>query len=340
MKEHDDYTVGWVCALEVELAAAIGMLDERHPNLPIPASDNNTYALGRIGEHNVAIACLGEGETGIGPAARVASRMRFTFPAIKLRLMIGVGGGIPRPDQDPIPKNHIRLGDIVVSRPTDSYSGVIQYDYGKKGKDDHFELKGALCPPPDQLLTAIAFIKAEHLLGKYGLSRYLAAFLSAVPNSEEWGYQGRERDKLFEADYDHQENEPECNRCDPRLLVSRPDRVNDNPAIHYGLIASGNTVMKDGLTREKLRKKLHGVLCFEMEAAGLMQDWSCLVVRGICDYSDSHKNKRWQPYAAVVAAAYAKELLHLVSPVQVNKIPPAASLTSSHGEAPPFEAVV
>lgn len=52
-----------------------------------------------------------------------------------------------------------------------------------------------------------------------------------------------------------------------------------------------------------------------MEAAGLMNDFPCLVIRGICDYADSHKNKQWQPYAAAVAAGYMKELL-LTIPVQ------------------------
>ena len=69
--------------------------------------------------------------------------------------------------------------------------------------------------------------------------------------------------------------------------------------------------MKDGLTRDKAAAELK-VLCFEMEAAGLMNDFPCLVIRGICDYSDSHKHKNWQRRAAAVAAAYAKELLCLI----------------------------
>jgi nucleoside phosphorylase len=46
-----------------------------------------------------------------------------------------------------------------------------------------------------------------------------------------------------------------------------------------------------------------------MEAASLMMDFPCIIIRGICDYADSHKNKQWQGYAALAAAAYAKELL-------------------------------
>ena len=66
------------------------------------------------------------------------------------------------------------------------------------------------------------------------------------------------------------------------------------------------------MSRDRLAKE-HGMLCFEMEAAGLMNQLPCLVIRGICDYSDSHKNKLWQGYAALTAAAYAKRLLSVVS---------------------------
>lgn len=70
--------------------------------------------------------------------------------------------------------------------------------------------------------------------------------------------------------------------------------------------------MKDAQRRDDIEQE-HNILCFEMEAAGLMNQFPCLVIRGICDYCDSHKNKAWQPYAAAVAAAWAKELLRNVS---------------------------
>lgn len=78
--------------------------------------------------------------------------------------------------------------------------------------------------------------------------------------------------------------------------------------IHYGAIASGNQVMRSGTTRDNVARKLD-VMCFEMEAAGLMDILPCLPIQGICDYSDSHKSKEWQRYAAATAAAYARELL-------------------------------
>lgn len=66
--------------------------------------------------------------------------------------------------------------------------------------------------------------------------------------------------------------------------------------VHYGTIGSANQVVKNRKTRDRLREDL-GLLCVEMEAAGIMDEFLCLVIRGICDYADSHKSKRWQEYA-------------------------------------------
>ena len=87
-------------------------------------------------------------------------------------------------------------------------------------------------------------------------------------------------------------------------------------------------MIKHGGTRDKLSQEL-GILCFEMEAAGLMDNFPCLVIRGICDYADSHKNKQWQGYAAATAAAYAKELCSVIHPTQVEETPAAVPVTES-----------
>ena len=78
-------------------------------------------------------------------------------------------------------------------------------------------------------------------------------------------------------------------------------------------------VIKDGSTRDMISAELGGVMCFEMEAAGLMNDFPCLVIRGISDYADSHKNKKWQPYGAATAAACAKEILSIIPAAEVAK---------------------
>jgi nucleoside phosphorylase len=79
--------------------------------------------------------------------------------------------------------------------------------------------------------------------------------------------------------------------------------------------------MRDGIIRDRLSSELNGIFYFEMKAAELMNNFPCFVIRGICDYADSHKNKRWQGYAAATAAACAKELLSVM---------PAAEVTATH----------
>jgi nucleoside phosphorylase len=117
---------------------------------------------------------------------------------------------------------------------------------------------------------------------------------------------------LFEAAYDH-ECGPTCDRCKAERREVRQLRdTEEEVMVHYGIIASGNQVMRSATERDRVSAELGGVLCFEMEAAGLMNSFPCLVIRGICDYADSHKNKRWQPYAAGAAAAYAKEVLSVI----------------------------
>jgi nucleoside phosphorylase len=139
---------------------------------------------------------------------------------------------------------------------------------------------------------------------------------------------GPEHDQLFDASYGHNDNRGTCLDCDKSRMPQRELRTTNDPVIHYGLIASANQVMRDGATRERLRQE-YGIICFEMEAAGLMDDFPCLIIRGVCDYSDTHKNKRWQGYAAATAAAYAKELLETISAAQITSSKEAAEIMQS-----------
>jgi len=143
-------------------------------------------------------------------------------------------------------------------------------------------------------------------------------------------YPGVSHDRLFNATYAH-EHGPTCQHCHPLQLVSRKERRDTNPQIHYGTIGSANAVIKDSATRDRLKRDLN-IICVEMEAAGLMDTFPCLVIRGICDYADSHKNKQWQPYAAAVAAAYMKELLLIIPAREVVQASHAAAITQKASE--------
>ncbi|KAN0070697.1 hypothetical protein V8E54_010862 [Elaphomyces granulatus] len=181
--------------------------------------------------------------------------------------------------------------------------------------------------PPQVLLNAISRLHSDEMLGinQDILEVILDRLNTNVDMKTLFSRPADGRDTLFNSAYDHPLHEDTCVKCDKRHLIHRDPRTSDEPRIHYGLIASGNQVMKHGKTRDQLGEK-HGILCFEMEAAGLMNQLPCLVIRGICDYSDSHKNKHWQGYAALTAAAYAKILLSVVSGNRFRK-----SQTSQNG---------
>ncbi|RYP55778.1 hypothetical protein DL771_012369 [Monosporascus sp. 5C6A] len=317
-RTYKDYAVGVICALAIEKAAVEAMLDEQHPPLKTVQGDENSYTLGGIGKHNVVVACLPAGMVGNNSAATVAKDMLRSFP-IKIGLMVGVGGGVWSRKMD------MRLGDVVVSQPDGTHGGVVQWDFGKMENGGVFKRTGSLNKPPRVLLNALQDIKIRHMTEGDKLAEHLSRMARNRPRMvQAFGYQGAEHDQLFEATYDHESGDT-CNECDQDRVVERlPARTDPAPRIYYGNIASGNQVMKHGPTRDRIASE-EGVICFEMEAAGLMDSFPCLVIRGICDYADSHKNKRWQPYAAATAAAFAKELLGVVNKQGVDELGPAKS---------------
>ncbi|KAL4789245.1 hypothetical protein BDV19DRAFT_395223 [Aspergillus venezuelensis] len=320
---HASYTVAWICALPFELAAAKLFLDQVHPRLSQPGSDHNVYTLGSVNGHNVVVACLPAGVYGTTSATAAISHLISTYKNIQFGLMVGVGGGVPTRNSD------IRLGDIVISKPTHTSGGIIQYDYGKTIHGGRIHCTGSLNKPPSLLLKVIAQMESDEILGKASLSNIMASSLQKEEGVLEEAckrFSRPSKDQLFQANYDHVHDAPDCATCDPSQLVDRPQRIPNEPHIHYGLIASGNQVMKDASARDQIAQELD-ILCFEMEAAGLVDELPSLVIRGICDYCDSHKHKEWQPYAAFVAAAYAKAVL-----MQVPFLERAAEMEKSMPE--------
>ncbi|CCT75069.1 related to ankyrin [Fusarium fujikuroi IMI 58289] len=303
---HNDYTVGWVCALPKELTAATAMLDHQQQPLSKPRNDINSYTLGSIGPHNIAITCLPKGMIGNVPAATVASHLVTTFPSIKVGLMVGIGGGVP--------SNKVRLGDVVVGTSSGDYPGVVKWDAGKVHGQGKFERTGSLNNPPQSLLTALTQLETQHNLVGSKIPEYLEELKDKWPKLTATSLRSESlKDLLFKSSYEHLENtasntddedldgdedeeQGPCRFCDRSMIVKRKDR---EMRIFFGLIASGDKLIKDAASRNTLNRDLGGrVLCIEMEAAGL--------------------NKDWQEHAAIVAAAFAKELLQYVQPTDVK----------------------
>ncbi|KAH8587984.1 ankyrin repeat-containing domain protein [Bisporella sp. PMI_857] len=349
---HNDYTVGWICALPKEQTAAMAMLDQRDPDLPKPPNDHNAYTLGSVRNHKVVIACLPKGKYGNNSAATVAARMVGTFPSIKFGLMVGIGGGIPP---------NVRLGDVVISSPDYQYPGVVQWDLGKTEEGGKFIRTGALNNPPSALLTALTKLESAHDMNGSKVPRYLDDLKKNWPNLvPKYILSDSLKDPLSVPNNCHRsqrswqaiflilwekilallsyllgwsvftpmshEAEQVTNNAGSRAIGGEQNRAR-NMRVHYGLIASGNQVIKDAKVRDGLNQCLGGnLLCVEMEAAGLMNDFPCIVIRGICDYADSQKNKDWQEHAAATAAACAKELLEYVQPSDVDRERPVKDI--------------
>lgn len=253
------------------------------------------------------IVPLPEGQIENSPAATVATQLRSAFRGIRFGLMVDIGGGVPTAETD------IRLGDVVVSQPQWSLGGVVQYDFGRSTLNG-FERIGSLNSPPQILISAVSNIQAKAMLSESTLLDHIKTVehFSAFQRLEAGP------DILYEATYNHVHGDT-CDHCCVQRRQRRSEHERGKEVmVHYGIVASGNQVMKDAAKRDRISKELGGVLCFEMEAAGLMNSFPCLVIRGISDYADTHKNYKWQAYAAGTAAAYAKELLSAIPPAEVR----------------------
>lgn len=303
----------------VELAPVECMLDEIHDPLPVHR-EQNAYTLGSIAGHNIVVAIMPE--VGNNAAATTVTQLLNDFPAIRFGLLVGIGGGVPG-------EVDVRLGDVVVGQPIGAFPGVVQYDMGKELDNGRFQRTGSLNKPPAVLSASVRKLEGQFQRLGQSMSLYVSDMLKRHPSMQTRNMYppAATQDRLFLPDYVHQSGLT-CDMCDYSYLVSRPPRPDRGPRVHYGTIGSANKLVKDARLRDQIRADIQA-LCIEMEAAGLMSDFPCLVVRGICDYADSHKNKEWQPYAAAVAAAYMKALMLAIPVQEVSFIGHAVERTGS-----------
>ena len=316
----DDYTVAWYCPLAVpELQAARLLFDEEHQQISFPQSPRFLYIYGEICGHNVVMATAPETDIGTISAAQVTFEMQTFHPRLKFCLLVGIGGAVPRPHS-----RDVRLGDVVVSIPDREaqHGGVIQYDYGKAKQDGVFQRIGSLNRPDATLLNAVSLFRSSRQ-ARNSFHEYLRTYQTIddgdAENDDEDDFQRPLEDVLFQSSYHHEGKVP-CEKlgCDRKQEVARDPRRNKRPVVHYGTIASGNSVIKDSRLRDRLGEEDESILCFEMEAAGIMKSFPSLAIRGMCDYCDSHKNCQWQPFAAAVAASLAKAILSVIPAEKVR----------------------
>ena len=315
------YTIAQITALPIEQAAATALLHKIH-NEPAGFNqherDSNSYSWGQLRQHNIVIASLPAGVYSTTSATSTASDLIHSLPHIRIALLVGISSGISRPDDD----QDIQLGDIIVSQPKGTTGGVVQYDLVKAKVGGVLEQKGSLNKPPPVLLHALASLQAQHEIMPSKVPELLKAMWNKnnrymTKKKTNYTYPGVQKDRLFKSEHNHI-NGPTCANCDPEWEVEREEQESIDPEIHYSIIASSNTLIKDAAVCDGLSER-HQFLCVKMEAAGLIDQFPCLVIRGICDYADSHKNDGQQRYAAATAAAFAVELLEHVPAKKVQE---------------------
>ncbi|UNI16387.1 hypothetical protein JDV02_002822 [Purpureocillium takamizusanense] len=283
------FEIAIICALALEVDAVDALFDHHWEDDGLPfdkgPGDPNAYSTGIVGRHNVVLAHM----PGMGKAnaAIVATNCRKSFPNVRLALIVGICGVVPVSPSG----QEIILGDVVIS------DGVIQYDFGRQEPDRFVPkdtLLDSLSRPNLEIRAALAKLKT--LRNRKRLATEMATYLGGLRSDPEPGaeYPGVAHDRLFEAAYRHERGKESCEQagCNGKLVPRERLQAGGSeprPNIHFGLVASGDWIMRSGEDRDAISAKI-GVIGFEMESAGAWDTFPCLVIKGACDYADSHKS--------------------------------------------------
>ncbi|KAL7917916.1 hypothetical protein ACQKWADRAFT_324255 [Trichoderma austrokoningii] len=327
MARREDFEIAIVCGLPLEYDAVSLVFDET----------------GRIGEHNVVLALLPS--MGKASAASTAANIRSSYHHVRLCFLVGICGGVPRAGRE-----EILLGDVVVSK------AIVAYDFGRQYPDrftlkDGVESNAA--KPDRHIRKQLAIFETRN--GRLRLQEQIAGFLRKIQAKAtqqgceaKYSYPGADEDRLFMPGYRHkhrksatcicsiceEESDPVCEDalksschvlgCEEQYLVPRTRlrrkweggiKEAQDPAIHIGIVGSGDSVFKSGEHRDGIAKP-KGIIAFEMEGAGITEEIPCVVVKGVCDYADCHKSKKWQDFAAATAASALQAILDYMPPAK------------------------
>jgi hypothetical protein len=303
--DFEHYTVAWIAPLEIEAQAAWYMLDHEHVGrFSINRGDDYVYKAGDINGHNVIIATFPTGhDYGVGSAAALASQVKKCFPNLWFGLLVGVAAGLP--DLSRIPPHDIRLGDVLVGVGEGEFAGLVSYGLGKETSDGFVPLHHRAQAKTETVVrSAIGSIKTFTPMYSNVFLKYYEGIKDKEHSNGTFADPGQERDQLYQTVIEDNK---------PKLVERTLRHASKRTKVWYGPIGSGDKLIKNAQKRDELRDKFN-LIGLEMEAAGTMNTIPVGVIQGVCDYGDEKKNKEWQPYAAAMAAAYAKALLYEIKP--------------------------
>lgn len=320
-------TLAFLCPLYVELKAVKATFDE---DLGSEDVEGITCHYGTLSSRETVAIQLPLRHTGPANAATYATTLINSHKSLKSHgsyyFLVGIAGGIWSQRQD------VRLGDVVIA------TTVWDWQAGKITQNGFEHSRHPEDAPKELLRKLPEFLDRRERTGGLIAHRIEIMQQGQAERDDRWDYQGRENDVLFEADYPHT-GARTCASCDNQKIVQRDVRSDSLPYVHDGKIASGTVLLKSAEHRAALQQD--DVLAVEMEACGVLDPHKFIVVRGISDYADSHKNDIWHGYAAATAAACARLLVEvLLEDDQKQPRSRSSSMSqdrSSLGARPPTE---
>ncbi|KLU83586.1 hypothetical protein MAPG_02639 [Magnaporthiopsis poae ATCC 64411] len=324
--DRNGFNIAIICALRFESDAVSLLFDDIYEKeYGKETGDTNTYTTGRIGNHAVVLLLLPN--MGMQASAAGAKSLHSSYTNIKLAMLVGICGGLPQ-----IRGRDAFLGDVVVS------TSILSYLVGKKYPAEFVveTTKSTLTQSDVDVRGLLELLgpqgSLDHLQGQ-ARAELVALQAAALEKKRNTNYSTPPdaADIMFPAEYGHIHYKEACDDChadpprpcegasklscqDAGCETSRwASKRNRHPAelvprVFMGKMACGNTVMKSGTQRDEVAKK-YGVIAFEVEGAEVRQGVPFIVVKGICDYADGHKNKEWQNFAAATAASVAAAIL-------------------------------
>lgn len=323
----DGFRIAIICALPEERDAVEAVLtrdykEDDKRTYGKAKNDDNHYTLGELGDKPVVVVT--PRNMGTINTANLAKDMRHSFPNIAYALVVGVAGGAPfRFSGGKREYSDIQLGDVVIS------TQVVGYDFGAE-YDNDFQSKTAVEDTLPRAPPTIAnFMNTLCTRSSRAYKRVLETTNEDLtPWGPEYARPDQELDCVYLSQVRHKHQDPQkcqvCAKCTDwhhpvcedalkttcDQLGCAPERINAprETRIHFGRIASGNAVMKSARRRDKLIQE-DRCIGFEMESAGTWETFGTIVVKGVVDYADSHKNKKWRLYPAARAALCAKALI-------------------------------
>ncbi|UKZ73755.1 hypothetical protein TrVFT333_001405 [Trichoderma virens FT-333] len=311
----ESFQIALICALQVELNAVEALFDdyyEKSSSYGKAIGDPNAYTTGKMCGHDVVLAFMpGMGKVN---SANVAAGFRASFPGIKLGLVVGICGGVPVGRDG---EKEVLLGDVIISTALVQFDFGRQYANEVVRKDTLQDNLGRPNPEIRAFLTKLSGLRGRKIL-KDKTSFHLEQLCekegfqgSSYPEETDKLYRSHYRHKHQNGSCETCTNckdpdgevckaalEASCEEllCQDSELVSRI-RVDmargtgdyrytsteamceaQKPVVHFGVIVSGDSVMKSGHHRDEIARR-EKAIAFEMEGAGVWESFPTVVIK-------------------------------------------------------------